>query len=162
MHPSRDPPVALLFGCRGPAHSPRAAAVRQTASPSLGANVYEDHLTRAIGRKLGRELEGALVREVRPGSPAEAAGLVPARRGPLGAFVLGDLITGVGGARVRQVEDLVTAVLECKPGETITIDVARRGDPSRPARLRATLTSREAMRQRKRRDTRSWTRDSKP
>ena len=119
--------------------------IRQTTYPTLGANVYEDHLARSIGERLGKRLEGALVREVVAGGPADTAGLVPARRGARGEIVLGDLITAVGGVRVRQVEDLIAAVLEKKPGDVLELAVARGGDPSRPARRLVSLVSRDAL-----------------
>ena len=124
--------------------------VRQTTYPSLGCNVYEDHLTRSIGRRLGMPLEGALVREVVPGGPAEAAGLRPLRRGALGEPVLGDLIIAVSGTRVRQVEDLLAAILERRPGDIVELSVARGGDLARTAKLQAKLVSRDDLRKAKR------------
>jgi len=124
--------------------------VRQTRYPSLGCNVYEDHLTRSIGRRLSMPLDGALVREVVPGGPTDAAGLRPLRRGPLGEPVLGDLIIAVAGTRVRQVEDLLSAILERQPGDIVELSVARGGDLARTAKLRAKLVSRDDLRKAKR------------
>ena len=59
---------------------------------------------------------GVRVIEVRPGSPAEKAGLKPQ-----------DLITGVAGTRVRELADMASILSLFAPGDTITLDV-RRGE----------------------------------
>jgi len=60
--------------------------------------------------------EGAVVHRVVRGSPAAKAGLEP-----------GDLIVAVQGKTVREMEDLVQALRERKPGDKVEITFARRG-----------------------------------
>ncbi len=73
---------------------------------------------------------GVRVIEVRPGSPAERAGLKPQ-----------DLITGVAGTRVRELSDMASILSLFAPGDTITIDV-RRGEQTQ--QIKVTLGTRPA------------------
>lgn len=70
--------------------------------PSLGINVLDDAIKRSYEAQLRRKLPGVLVVEVIPDSPAQRAGLQPARfRGA--DVALGDLITHINGDPTRQV-----------------------------------------------------------
>ncbi len=60
--------------------------------------------------------EGALISAVAEGSPAEAAGVEP-----------GDVIVRVGDAKVRTVEDMLSALRHHRPGETVPIQLIRGG-----------------------------------
>ncbi|HWQ11667.1 MAG TPA: trypsin-like peptidase domain-containing protein, partial [Roseiflexaceae bacterium] len=59
---------------------------------------------------------GALVGEVVPGGPSDAAGLRP-----------GDIITAIGGRQLGQDATLRSVLLEYRPGDTVTLDVLRDG-----------------------------------
>jgi putative serine protease PepD len=61
------------------------------------------------------EADGALVEEVRPESPAAAAGLRP-----------GDLVTAIDGITVRGPSGFVAAIAAHKPGEKVTLTVVRK------------------------------------
>ena len=65
---------------------------------TLGINVLDDPRKALLERNLGRELAGAVVAEVVPGSPAAAVALAPLQRNVYGELTLGDMITHVGGA----------------------------------------------------------------
>lgn len=81
----------------------------------LGARLQP--LTAAIAVEFGlRQATGALVTDVVPESPANAAALLP-----------GDLITRVGVDRVESVEDVYAAVRARRPGETVSVSVLRDG-----------------------------------
>ena len=67
--------------------------------------------------------EGALVLQVTPGTPAEAAGL---RRG--------DVITSVGGDQITSSEDLSSAILDHDPGDRVEVRW-RRGSEERSAQV---------------------------
>jgi S1-C subfamily serine protease len=76
--------------------------------------------------------EGILIASVRPGSPAEEAGLrggdttvvVDGQNWVLG----GDLITKADGEAITEAGELRDAVLSKKPGDTITLEVKRDGE----------------------------------
>jgi S1-C subfamily serine protease len=59
---------------------------------------------------------GVLLAGVRPGGPAELAGL---RRG--------DILTGVDGHTVRNIEDLMFVLQKSRPGEKATVTFLRDG-----------------------------------
>lgn len=123
--------------------------IRQSTMPRLGANVYEDSITRSIGRRFGLQLEGALVRDVVPAGPAEAVDLTPARRGALGGLVLGDLIIAVDDIPVQRVEDLTSAILERRPGDTVVLTVRSGPGMSQEKLLSVPLISRDELKKRR-------------
>lgn len=99
--------------------------------PSLGVQVAEDSLMANIERSIGAKLEGVMVVETPPGSPASnpvqgspIQGL--ARRGD-GSMALGDVITKVNGLAVSKVEDLLCAIEESEIGAAVALSVKRRG-----------------------------------
>lgn len=116
------------------------------ARPTIGAKVLNDAQRNELARSLRRQLEGALVVELVPGSPAERAGLKPSSRGVFGDLRLGDLITAVNGSPVRTNEDLLCGVEEAAPGETVVLTVMRSCDPRRVERVLVQPTSRPARR----------------
>jgi len=75
--------------------------------------------------------EGALIQDVAPGGPADRAGLRGAS-GPLGAGLGegGDLIVAVDGEPIGNSTDLVAAIEDRRPGETVEIELFR-GDERR-------------------------------
>ena len=105
-----------------------------------------DSRRRDLGRRLRRSLDGALVTEVVPGSPAASAGLKASTRSGYGSTKLGDLITEVDGQPIRSNEDLLCAVEESTPGSTLTLTVARGCDASRVEQLRVKPVARTDLR----------------
>jgi putative serine protease PepD len=73
--------------------------------PVIGANV-----------KTGASTRGATLETVPGGSPAAAGGLRE-----------GDLVTGVDGKRITDGISLIVAIRTHQPGETVEVDVLRRG-----------------------------------
>jgi putative serine protease PepD len=73
---------------------------------------------------------GALVREVSPGSPADAAGLQ-----------VGDLIVEIDGAAVENYEDLARRIRAHAPGDRVALTIVRNGDETS---VSATLSRRPA------------------
>lgn len=65
------------------------------------------------------EGEGARVREVTSGGPAEAAGIA-----------VGDIITGIGGRPTRDATELVVAIRSYAPGDVVPVDFTRNGTSS--------------------------------
>jgi len=95
--------------------------------PTLGINVVEDRIVKVIGMQLKRNLEGALVADVIPGSPASAANLKATTMTGDGSITLGDLITHVDGEAVKQNEDLLSLVEEKQSGDKVRLTVLRNG-----------------------------------
>ncbi len=88
--------------------------------PGLGVILEADEVVARLGR------QGALIREVIPGSAAEAAGLLPVRRDPAtGRFLPGDLIIAVEGVPVGEASDLIEALRARRVGETVGLTVVR-------------------------------------
>lgn len=112
--------------------------------PTLGINVADDRIVRSIETQLGRQLDGVLVAEVLPGSPAK--GLEASSLRGDGSVVLGDLITDVNGMPVRQVEDLLSAIEELKDGERVDLRVLKGCDRNRAVTLQVRLTTRDKVR----------------
>ena len=73
----------------------------------------------------GQDIVGVLLGGVRPGSPAEKAGLQA-----------GDIIVKLGGKSVRNIEEYTAALGEFAPGDTVEIVVTRAG---KDVTVRATL-----------------------
>jgi TolB protein len=79
---------------------------------------------------MGETTGGVLLADVRPGSPADKAGI----RGK-------DRIISIGGTRIENLYDMSYALQDHKPGDTVDIIVVRDGAQKT---LRATLTTRGA------------------
>lgn len=115
--------------------------------PTLGISVVDDRIVRNLGQQLGRTLEGCLVAEVVPNSPALVAGVEATSMKSDGSIVLGDLVTGVNGEPVRQAEDLISAIEEKNDGDKVYLNVLRKCDPSRSKTIEVILTTREKLKQ---------------
>jgi S1-C subfamily serine protease len=125
--------------------------------PTLGISIVDDRLVRSIESQIGKPLDGCLVAEVAPNSPAVVAGLEASRLSPDGSVVLGDLVTGVNGERVHQGEDLISAIEEKADGETVMLTVLRKCDPKRAENIKVTLSNRDKLASTNRPSTRSRT-----
>lgn len=78
----------------------------------------------AISQRLG--IEGVLVMDVEPNSPAHRAGLRATEiRGR--SLVLGDLLLAIGGKRVRTVEELQSAMQGYSSGDSFEVAILRNG-----------------------------------
>jgi S1-C subfamily serine protease len=82
--------------------------------PFLG--VAGRDVTPELAERLGVE-RGAFVEEVQPDTPAAEAGLRSE-----------DVVTAVEGQAVRSMEDLIVAIREHAPGDTVTLTYIRDGD----------------------------------
>jgi S1-C subfamily serine protease len=85
--------------------------------PGLGIQVAESNYYRSRG------VIGALVANVLPASPAEKAGLKPLRMDKNG-MIEGDVIIGIDDVPVEDGDDLLNALDDRQPGDTITLRVA--------------------------------------
>jgi S1-C subfamily serine protease len=99
---------------RGFASHPYIGVRLQTLTPQLAQEINA-----TTNQCRLPEVQGVVVVDVMPGSPARAAGLRPC-----------DLITGVGGKPVKNPSEVQLAVDQSRVGGTLTITF-RRGDASR-------------------------------
>jgi S1-C subfamily serine protease len=91
----------------------------EATHPYLG--VYLSDLTGEAARSFGSPVDsGALVEEVEPGGPADAAGV---RRG--------DVVIAVGPEEVLGSGDLISALRGYQPGETAELTVLRSGEETK-------------------------------
>lgn len=67
-----------------------------------------------------KDTHGAVVTDVSPSGPGEKAGLKS-----------GDVITAINGAKVQDSNELTLAVTQHAPGETVSLDVYRNGQPQK-------------------------------
>jgi S1-C subfamily serine protease len=95
--------------------------------PYLGVSTVG--LDAATARRLDLGVDsGALVVAVASGSPAEDAGLRPARGGAGGALLGGgDVIVRIGDTQVSGPEDVADAVLNASIGRRVEMEVVRDG-----------------------------------
>jgi S1-C subfamily serine protease len=100
---------------------PQLIAHGKVTRPGLGVQLVPDQTARQAG------ITGALILHVRPGSPAEKAGLRPTTRDEENRIQLGDIITAVEGRSVKKVNDLFTELQKHKVGDTVTLTVQRQG-----------------------------------
>ena len=112
---------------------PQLIAKGKYTRPVLGIST-DEQLNQLIAKQLG--VKGVAVLKVEPGSPAEAAGLRPARPGADGSIAPGDIIVAVDGQPVDSVARLLNRLDEHKVGDTIKLTVQREG---RSTELTATL-----------------------
>lgn len=93
---------------------PRLMQLLQKAKPKLGAAIA-DASSRA-GKDADVPTSGAYVGRVRPGSPAERAGLRP-----------GDVITALGGQPVIVADDVAKLVGQMPKGRDVSLTYVRAG-----------------------------------
>lgn len=93
---------------------------RITPSIGIGAN---DQATRELAQR-----PGVLILNVAKGSPAEEAGLRPTQINSGGEWILGDIIVKVADKPVNSVADLLAALRDYKPGDTVKLTIIRDGD----------------------------------
>jgi S1-C subfamily serine protease len=103
-----------------PAHTATSVADQiidngEAVHPYLG--VYLSDLTQETTRKFGSSVEtGALVEKVEPGGPADQAGI---RRG--------DIVIAAGKDAVQSSGDLISALRNYQPGDTVELTILRDG-----------------------------------
>lgn len=98
---------------------PQLISSGRVVRPSLDATLASD----AIATQL-RVRGGALVQATVPGGAADAAGLLPTRRG-LGGIVTGDVIVGLDDQPVRSPAELEELVEKHAPGDAVRLSIVR-------------------------------------
>ena len=91
--------------------------------PGLAIELAPDSLARRL------RLQGVIVLNIDLGSSAEAAGLVPTRRGGDREIYLGDIITAVNNVSIQSSDDLWLAFEDYEIGDVVILSVLRDGEP---------------------------------
>ncbi len=87
--------------------------------PGLGIEIASPPINRRLN------ITGVLILGVHPNGPAHRAGLQPTRRDQRGRLILGDIIVGLDGKKLRDGEDLYRALDQRKVGERVKLEVLR-------------------------------------
>ena len=90
--------------------------------PTLGIQSAPSQLHAAL-----RLPKGLAVIGVVKGGPAEAAGIVPYRRGPKGEVIAGDLIVAFAGKPVTTLDEMLDELERHQPGDTVALTLQRAG-----------------------------------
>ena len=80
--------------------------------------------------QLEKGVEGLVVSEVQPGSPAARLGIRAVRRTADG-YTLGDIVTSIDGRILKSAEDLSLVLNQKRPGDTVALEVWRDGQLQR-------------------------------
>ncbi len=70
-------------------------------------------------------VDGVLIRGIAPNSGAEKAGLRGLLQDRYGRIIIGDIIIGINGDKIKNYSDLILALEKYKPGETVSVKVIR-------------------------------------
>lgn len=88
------------------------------ASAIVAGDPVETAFLGVTGEEATGEVSGAVITELTPGGAAIAAGLE-----------VGDVVTAVDGQAVRSIGDLAARIRSYLPGDEVTLDVRRDGEP---------------------------------
>lgn len=89
--------------------------------PGIGVSLLPDRWSRQLG------IEGVIVYEVVPGSPADRGGIEGVQQTRRGQLALGDVIIAVEGQRVRTVDDLLHRLEIVGIGAEVEVTLERDG-----------------------------------
>lgn len=89
--------------------------------PVLGVELVPEQYMNRWG------IEGAMIKDINPGSGAEQAGLKPTRENRQGNVRFGDIIKGIEGKAVKNNYDLMLALEKFKPSDIVNVVVEREG-----------------------------------
>jgi S1-C subfamily serine protease len=98
---------------------PQIVRGEKLKKPGLGIEWVPEYVVSRLG------LEGVLIRNVTPGSPADKAGLQPTRRDSFDNLILGDLIVGADGKPIRNGNDLFRVLDAHEVGDTVRFTILR-------------------------------------
>jgi protease Do-like 1, chloroplastic len=93
----------------------------KTTRPGLGVQIAEDQIAERLG------VNGVLVVDVTPGSPAAKAGIRPTRRESSGRVRLGDVIVAIDGQKTESSNELFLALEKYRVGDSVTVALLRDG-----------------------------------
>lgn len=87
--------------------------------PILGINLVAEQHTKRL------KMEGALILDVVPSSPADRFGLRATEKDRRGNIILGDLITQINDEKITNNADLFLALEKYNPGDTVRVGFVR-------------------------------------
>jgi len=97
--------------------------------PGLGVSFADERVARRLG------VEGVLILNVESGGPAAKAGLKPTTQ-YRGEIMLGDVITAIGGKKVKSYNDVRDLLDDFKVGDEVVVSINRDGQQMEvPVRL---------------------------
>ena len=94
----------------------------RVVKPGIGATLADERLAAQLG------VEGVLIINVEKGGPAEKAGLRPTTQ-YRGEVILGDIITAINGAAVRNYDQIRDELEKAGIGQEVVVTVVRNGYP---------------------------------
>ncbi|HEV8291055.1 MAG TPA: PDZ domain-containing protein, partial [Tepidisphaeraceae bacterium] len=100
---------------------PQIIRTGRVATATIGV-IVNDRIGQVITRRMG--VEGALIIDIQPNSPAAAAGLRRTERTRQG-IVPGDVIQKVDNKVVKNGAEFETALQHYNPGDTVTLTIRR-------------------------------------
>tara|TARA_R110000772_G_scaffold161502_13_gene272662 strand:+ start:4545 stop:5624 length:1080 start_codon:yes stop_codon:yes gene_type:complete len=71
-------------------------------------------------------IDGVIVAEVTTGLGSASAGLIGLEQDPIGNIILGDVIIGIEDMKIRNSDDLLNALEQFQPGDTVVVSTKRR------------------------------------
>ena len=86
--------------------------------PGLGVTLADNRISRQLG------IDGIIILDISRGSGAEAAGLQPTRQ-YRGEIIIGDIITKIGGIRVKTIEDVQDLMEKYSVGDEVAVTIER-------------------------------------
>jgi len=101
---------------------PRLIRDGKFTRPTLGVTTAPPQLHAALGLPKGLAVVGVV-----KGSPAEAAGIVPFRRGTRGEIIAGDVITSFAGRPVTTLDEVLDSLERHQPGDSVKVTLLRGG-----------------------------------
>lgn len=87
--------------------------------PVLGISFAPEQSVEQLG------VSGVIILDAPPSGPAGKAGLRPTTRDSYGRLILGDIITGINGQKIKNGSDLYKIMDRFKVGDTVDVEVLR-------------------------------------
>jgi S1-C subfamily serine protease len=87
--------------------------------PGIGIESFADSVSQYLG------ILGVIISKVVPGSPAQRVGLRGTTRNRYGEVVLGDVIIGINGDKIKNYDDLYNALENKQGGEKVVLKFVR-------------------------------------
>ncbi|GMH44565.1 hypothetical protein BSKO_12517 [Bryopsis sp. KO-2023] len=91
--------------------------------PFIGISFAQDRSIEELG------VQGILVLRTQDGSPAQKAGIRGTSRDEYGRLLLGDVVIGLNGSKVKNATDLFRALDKCRVGDVVDVEVLREKSP---------------------------------